>query len=61
MRHDMPAKDVANEQHYTEFLKEVPKPLISNSIDRTLDDAPKQASFRRRRQRDPLSPLGLVR
>ena len=45
MRRDILAKDVANrEQLYSEFLKEVGN-LYFDSINRTLDDAPKQASL----------------
>lgn len=45
MRRDILAKDVANrEQLYTEFLKEVGN-LYFDSINRTLDDAPNQASL----------------
>ena len=45
MRRDILAKDVANrEQLYTEFLKEVGN-LYFDSIHRTLDDAPNQASL----------------
>ena len=45
MRRDILAKDVANrEQLYSGFLKEVGD-LYFDSIHRTLDDAPKQASL----------------
>ena len=45
MRRDIMAKDVANrEQLYSEFLKEVGN-LYFDSINRTLDDAPQQASL----------------
>ena len=45
MRRDILAKDVANrEQLYSEFLKEVGN-LYLDSVNRTLDDTPQQASL----------------
>jgi hypothetical protein len=59
MRRDILAKDVANgEQLYTEFLKELAN-LYIDSIDRTLDDEPKRASFRRDNNLIRCPPLGL--